>query len=333
MLRPIKIRQYLAAMQARGFTPEQVLAGAEVSAAELADPACLIGLDQFDTIASNVLALSGDPGIGFEVGNSANITALGIVGYAMATSATFREAINLWLQYANATLGLPIRQTLIEEPDGSWGVSVTQVSAKLSLFQFYFEDAMASAMGNPLALTGEAFRMKEVRLSYPAPAHRARYEELFNCPIHFNDSVTRIVAHTPVLDTPLRGNDDQLNELCLMQCSQIMRQVGRRGALTSRVRSLLLKSRGAIPSLDKAALRLDMSPRTLRRHLSLEHTSYQKVLDELRCDLAKEYLATGLKPKEIGYLLGYKHTNAFRLAFKAWTGQTLGRYVDNQDLL
>jgi AraC-like DNA-binding protein len=294
----------------------------------LANPACLIDLDQYDTIASNVIALSGDPGIGFEVGNSANITALGIVGYAMATSATFREAIALWLQYGNTAVGLPIRQTLVEEADGSWGVNVTQMSAKLSLFPFYFEEAMASAMGNPLVLTGASFRMKEVRLSYPAPAHRARYEELFNCPIHFNGSCTRIVAHTPVLDTPLRGNDDQLNELCLLQCGQIMRQVGRRGALTSRVRSLLLKSRGVMPSLDEAALRLEMSPRTLRRHLSLEHTSYQKVLDELRCDLAREYLATGLKPKEIGYLLGYKHTNAFRLAFKAWTGQTLGRYVD-----
>ena len=329
MLRPIKIRQYLAAMQGRGVSLEQVLAGSGLNATELADPACLIGLDQYDIVAANVLALSGDPAIGFEVGKSANITALGIVGYAMATSGTFREAIAIWLQYGNTAVGLPIKQTLVEEADGSWGVSVTQVSAKLSLFPFYFEEAMASAMGNPLALTGESFRMKEVRVSYPAPAHRARYEELFNCPVYFNDSCTRIIAHTPVLDTPLRGNDDQLNELCLLQCSQIMRQVGRRGALTSRVRSLLLKSRGVIPSLDEAAKRLEMSPRTLRRHLGFENTSYQKVLDELRCDLAKEYLATGLKPKEIGYLLGYKHTNAFRLAFKAWTGQTLGRYVEN----
>ncbi len=72
-----------------------------------------------------------------------------------------------------------------------------------------------------------------------------------------------------------------------------------------------------------------MSPRTLRRHLGAEATSYQAVLDELRCDLAREYLATGLKPKEISHLLGYRHTNAFRLAFKAWTGQTPGQFSGN----
>ncbi len=242
MLRPIKIRQYLAAMQARGFTAEQVLAGADMDEVQLTDPACLISLEQFDIVASNVLALTGDPAIGFDIGNRSNITALGIVGYAMATSSTFREAIDLWLQYANAGLGLPIRMTLIEEPDGSWGVNITQVSAKRSLFSFYFEDAMASAMGNPIALTGEPFRMKEIRLAYPAPSHHARYDALFNCPIHFNDSHTRAIACTPVLDTPLRGNDDHLNELCLMQCSQIMRQVGKHGPLAARLRSLLLKN-------------------------------------------------------------------------------------------
>lgn len=326
MLRPIKIRQYLAAMQARGFTPQQVLAGSGLKAGELSDPTCLIDLDQFDTVAANVLTLSGDPGIGFEIGRATNITAAGIVGYAMATSATFREAISLWIQYGNAPHGLPIRMTLIEEADGSWGVAVSQVSPRLALFPFYFEEAMASAMNNPVTLIGEAFRMKEVRLAYPPPPYRARYEELFACPIQFNAESTRILAYSPVLDTPLRGNDDQLNELCLMQCSQIMRQVGRRGPLASRVRSLLLKSRGAIPNLDEAALKLDMSPRTLRRHLREEGTTYQTVLDELRCDLAKEYLATGLKPKEIAYLLGYKHPTAFRIAFKSWTGQTISAH-------
>lgn len=327
MLRPIKIRQYLAAMQTRGFAAEQVLAGSGIKASELADPTCLIDLDQFDTVAANVVALSGDPGIGFEIGRATNITSAGIVGYAMATSATFREAISLWFQYGNAPLGLPIRMTLIEEEGGSWGVIVTQVSPRLSLFPFYFEEAMASAMNNPVTLIGEPFRMKEVRLAYPPPPYRERYAAQFNCPIHFNAGDTRVLAYTPVLDTPLRGNDDQLNELCLMQCGQIMRQVGKRGPLASRVRSLLLRSRGAIPSLDAAARKLDMSSRTLRRHLRDEGTTYQTVLDELRCDLAKEYLATGLKPKEIAYLLGYQHPTAFRIAFKAWTGQTIGSHL------
>jgi len=42
---------------------------------------------------------------------------------------------------------------------------------------------------------------------------------------------------------------------------------------------------------------------------------------------ANEYLGSGeFQPKEIGYLLGFKDPDAFRRAFKSWTGQTVSEY-------
>jgi AraC-like DNA-binding protein len=326
MLRPLKIRQYLAAMAAQGFSARRVLAGTGITEQDLADPACVPELEQIDGIVANMIALTGNPGIGLQIGKNVHLASLGIIGYAMATSGTFREAITLWLQYANSSMGLPIWETLVEEPSGAWGVTATPVQSMGNLFAFYFEETMSSSMSVPIELIGVPFRLKEVRLSYSAPRHAALYGEVFRCPIHFDEPQTSIVARTPVLDTPLRSNDDKLNEICLLHCTQIMRQIGRRSALRSRLRSLLLKSRGNPPGLDAAAHHLDISSRTLRRHLRDENTSYQKVLDEFRCDLAKEYLAIGLKPKEIGHLLGYSHPNSFRLAFKSWTGKTVQDY-------
>ncbi|UCV23644.1 AraC family transcriptional regulator [Ferribacterium limneticum] len=330
MLRPLKIRQYLSAMQARGFTAERVLAGTGLGEMELANPACLLDLEQYHGVVANIIALTGNPAIGLEIGKDVHIASMGIVGYAMATSSTFRQAITFWMQYANSSMmGLPIRQSLIEEPDGSWGVTALATEPIGSLFAFYFEETMSASLSVPVELIGQPLRLKEVRLSYPAPPHAALYHETFRCPIYFDEPVTSIVTSSPVLDTPMPSNDDKLNELCLRQCGQIMREIGRRGALTSRLRSLLLKNRGALPSLEDAACRLGLSARTLRRHLQRENTTYQTILDEFRSDLAKEYLATGLKPKEIGFLLGYTHPNAFRLAFKSWTGQTMKTYQDS----
>jgi AraC-like DNA-binding protein len=58
-----------------------------------------------------------------------------------------------------------------------------------------------------------------------------------------------------------------------------------------------------------------------------EGTSFQRVLDEFRTDLAREYLGAGMMPaKEVAYLLGFSQVDAFRRAFKAWTGQTVGHF-------
>ena len=49
----------------------------------------------------------------------------------------------------------------------------------------------------------------------------------------------------------------------------------------------------------------------------------QKILDELREELAHHYLsATDYTSAEISFLLGYEEPNSFFRAFHAWTGQT-----------
>ena len=70
-----------------------------------------------------------------------------------------------------------------------------------------------------------------------------------------------------------------------------------------------------------------MSARTLRRHLQEEGASYQKLVGEFRADLAQEYLrSSSISTKEVAFLLGYNDTNAFRRAFKEWTGTTVQEY-------
>jgi len=87
---------------------------------------------------------------------------------------------------------------------------------------------------------------------------------------------------------------------------------------------LALTAMKAVPDLDHAADFLKMSPRSLRRHLADEDTSFQIELDHFRADLAKDYLGDGvICAKEVARLLGFSHVDAFRRAFKTWTGQTI----------
>jgi AraC-like DNA-binding protein len=93
---------------------------------------------------------------------------------------------------------------------------------------------------------------------------------------------------------------------------------------TERVRSALLE---LLPSgrasVQAVAARLGVSPRTLQRRLQDEHTSFQRVLDGTREDLARHYLGTtAMAGAEISFLLGFEDPNSFVRAFHEWTGIT-----------
>ena len=70
---------------------------------------------------------------------------------------------------------------------------------------------------------------------------------------------------------------------------------------------------------DAACRALKLSRRTLQRRLKAEKTSFQKVLREVRRDLAVRYLQDErLKALEVAMLLGYSNISSFTTAFKSW---------------
>ena len=70
---------------------------------------------------------------------------------------------------------------------------------------------------------------------------------------------------------------------------------------------------------DSASRALRLSRRTLQRRLKAEKTSFQKILNEVRAELAVKYLEDArLKSLEIAMLLGYSSLSSFTTAFKSW---------------
>ncbi len=70
---------------------------------------------------------------------------------------------------------------------------------------------------------------------------------------------------------------------------------------------------------DAACRALTLSRRTLQRRLKAEKTSFQRILREVRAELAVTYLRDArLKLLEIAMLLGYSNISSFTTAFKSW---------------
>jgi AraC-like DNA-binding protein len=86
------------------------------------------------------------------------------------------------------------------------------------------------------------------------------------------------------------------------------------------VYELLAERPGPFAGMDEVAVLLKTTSRTLRRRLMDEGTSFQQVLNEVRANLAKEYLRnTRMNSDDIALALGFSDAANFRQAFRKWT--------------
>ncbi len=89
-----------------------------------------------------------------------------------------------------------------------------------------------------------------------------------------------------------------------------------------------LNVKHSTPSLQTVAQNLAMSPQTLRRRLREEGSSFQRLLDQLRCDLAIEALyLQHLSVEKASQMLGFSEVRSFSRAFKKWTGMPPTEYL------
>ncbi len=95
-----------------------------------------------------------------------------------------------------------------------------------------------------------------------------------------------------------------------------------------RLRNALLQTvPGGVTNSEKLATMLHMSKRSLQRSLREEGTTYQKVLDDTRADLARHYLIQTNTPlAQVSFLLGYSSQASFFRAFSSWFGTTPSSY-------
>ena len=76
-------------------------------------------------------------------------------------------------------------------------------------------------------------------------------------------------------------------------------------------------------SLEHIARVLRTSPRTLKRQLAAEGTSFSEIVDDERRERALFLLrATGTSVKDVASRLGYANIANFTRAFHRWTGRT-----------
>ncbi|MGB3126518.1 MAG: AraC family transcriptional regulator [Pseudomonas sp.] len=307
----------LATFNEHGLPSEDLLAGSGIGLADLRHADTRITTFQEMQVCANAVALRRD--IGLELGQRMHVSAYGMLGYALLTSATFGDALRLALRYP-ALLGTLFELSLEEDGECLW-LTAGDYRENPALAQFNIEFCLMSLkvicddlLGHPLPLLG-------ARFDYAAPDYQVRYTEQFGCPVQFEAHTNAFAFERRWLNQPLPLADTITHRAMAERCRKQNTEFTGRQAWLGRVRQLLAAQLHAAPGLDGLAGQMNCSPRTLRRHLHALGCSYQELLDELRFERAKHWLGDGELPIwRIAEQLGFSETASFRHAFMRWSG-------------
>jgi len=182
-------------------------------------------------------------------------------------------------------------------------------------------------------LVGRSIDPMEVHISAPyvSDAYSEGLSSVFQCPVLFGAEENKIVAQLDYLEHRLVHTSASLQEFLGNAVFGLIALNSKPSSTAAAIRSLIkLDFSEGIPSFEQMASNLHMSESSLRRRLLKEETSYQKIKDQVRCEIALEHLRReDTKVNDLAELLGFTEPSSFVRSFRGWMGVTPKVYRDS----
>lgn len=305
---------------------------------EVADTAGLVrgtglGLSQLQQpehmwmLVRDAVGAIAEPGLGLRFGSRVNINDHGVFGYALMSSETLGDALNLLIRYHRILL--PDMQVELLRQRDTVALRCRAGHYAPEVERFFIESFFAAVISSASFLVhGEQIGILQ-QFAFAAPADSTPYKLIFGENVEFAAPASQTLVPVEALSTAITTANAAVEAIFRDQCDTMLRQLGGQEAVSARVQQVLLHSRGDFPNMAAVAAQLHMSESTLRRRLRQEGSGFQVLLDQVRLHLACQYLReTRLPVAEIGRLLGFDDVTNFRRAFTRWSGMTPSRLRD-----
>jgi AraC-like DNA-binding protein len=284
-----------------------------------------ITCEEYAALQASAFELTGDEALGLHMGEAASATTYSLAAHLVAHATTMRHGLNALLRF---------HRLLTDSP--SWQLVENDRTATLR-YELGSGSARCKRFNAELTMTG-FFRMVRhfsrharpecVCFEHAAPAYRAEYARIFEGVERFEQPFTGIIIDRALLDAVQLHQDLEFHVALEAQAEKRVSRLTRSRKYSERVREYLVES--ATPErrdMKAAARALGLSPRSLRRRLSQEGSSYTALVEQSLATRAKRLLADGeCSIEAAAYAMGFADPSAFYRAFKRWTGTTPKEY-------
>lgn len=255
--------------------------------------------------------------IGIELGEYISLGSFGLISRALMSCKNFKKASYIVARYVQFTL--PLIQFNYTDKGDHFELEAFGTSRYPLLNHIIIEAIFANLLSTFKLLTGKELFFERADFCFPEPT----YSEYFRSKAkvcNFLNARTVLCIKNELVELPFITASEADNELILSQCEAELVKSQSEKSLSEQVTNQIRAYIETNPSATKIAERLHISPRSLRRQLSDEGTSYRELVQSARTDMAKYFLTqTSLTNSQIALKLGYQEASNFRAAFKNWT--------------
>ena len=298
------------------------------------DPIVLTTPDQripasvHDAVWREAVKQTGDENLGLHFGEAFNVGNYGIVGYVLLNCQTLADVFEKYCRYTSLFCqGVPCQLSVSD------GIAFFECHLRSEFIpqnapstesRYDSECTFASTLAAVKALTGKELRPSMVSFCHAPPVDLSEYRRIFQTDLKFSMPFNRLVFNAAYLDWPVLSCNAHLLSFFEQQADAMLGAINGGDRYSQKVAHLIAEHlQGELPKIDAIASALSISTRHLQRELQAEGTSFQKLLDKTRKELALRHLENPtISIHDIAFLLGFSEPSAFNRAFKRWTGKT-----------
>jgi AraC-like DNA-binding protein len=294
--------------------------GVEVSAAAPGDErGDLVVAGSFaDRLIDAAAVQLSDEALGLHLAQRIPIGGLGVLDYALCTSANLGDAVRRVARHYGVVTQR-VKLSLVETPD--WATLVFERRPNILHSRHWIEFSLAMIAERIRQTLGQPVVFTDVGFAHGPPKDRAAHDGFFGTPVVFDQSDERMTFARALLEMPLRTAASSLAEVLDARMRELEPRFAPEDPFVDRVRRVvveLLDERKL--RLSSAAARLRLKPRTLQRELERRGLSHQQIVDDVRRERALVLLGVVPTVAEVAYELGFSEPSAFFRAFRRWTG-------------
>lgn len=311
----------LAILAEAGVSSDAVFGRAGVSPDVFQNPENRISFEAAGRLLETAACLTRLPDLGLRLGNAGELANFGLVGEFVRSAATVGDGLRAFVecfafQDSGGVLMLlpkPPRQMAI-----AYSIQMANTPARNQI------QDMAVALGNNVLkeLCGSAWVPSYVQFPHARLADASPLPAPVFSNTRFDAEVAAIVFSANWMDRALVHSDPVRHALLGRELAVALLDNTRR--LSDSVRRLLpaLIYSGNLSST-RVAWQLGMRERTLRKHLAEEGTSFLKLANGARFEVAQQLLRdTSMAIKDIAMAMNYSDANAFTRAFHGWAEES-----------
>lgn len=319
--------QLLEYLDELGLDRQAVLRAARLGPID--DPMKLMSLRQVEALFGAAERMSGRSDLGFELGRRVKTTSHDVLGYALLTSPTLGHALRLLTSYQRLinpafTLELQRRAGRV---DLLYKPAMALSHRAMRIVQETIAVSNHHEFGSLLQCELPSY---EIHFSVERPAHAARYAELAPARVHWGDLLPglRLSMDAALLERPMAMADPRAAQAAEQRCVAMMH--GSRGSArwSQWCRMMLREAEDSRPTLGQLARFVNLSARTLGRHLDAEGSGFRELSLQVRTERAKRLLERGEQSvTQIAFRLGYGDVASFIRSFRRRTGCSPGAWA------